>query len=355
MKKTLINLLITLAIGGAFIALMFTHETASDAIRILKSMEYIYILYAFLCMVALWVIGSLSMSVIKKGMIGKQKDPGGNFLALMANEFLSAITPFSSGGQPALVYALHKKGLETGTAASLAIIRSFIYQITEIALAVIGFIFLRKYLLEKVPHILLIFIIATVICSFVVVLYLAFLGKGKLANKTVGLVMIIVEKFFPKKHEKIEKTVYESLASFKEGVRIFKTRPWFWVFAFLFQIAEFTCIYMVPVFMLRAIEGTFTNALPLMVCTSICLIIMSYVPTPGTAGAAEGFSILLIAPFFVSSPALPVILIWRIITYYSKILFGGISFMIVLRGKCVDGKRVRAKANEIIDQVESLM
>ncbi|NLV33948.1 MAG: flippase-like domain-containing protein [Clostridiaceae bacterium] len=355
MKKVIINLLIALAVGGILIAVMFTNQSADDAIRILKSIEYIYILIAFSCVVIMWLTGSVAMRVIKKGMIGKQKDPGGNLLALMSHEFFCAVTPFSSGGQPALVYVLTKKGLDAGTAASLAIIRSFIYQVSELSLSVIGFLFLRKYLLQHVPHFHAIFIPAVIICSIIVGLFLAFLGKGKLANKTVTFVMSLIKKFFPKKHEKVEKTVYESLSSFKEGVRIFKTRPWFWVFAIMFQMVEFICIYMVPVFMLRAIEGTFNNALSLLVCTCICSIVISYVPTPGTAGGAEGFAMLLITPFFVSSPALPVILIWRLLTYYSKILFGGISFMFALKTKGADGKKIKAKTKDLINQADSMM
>ena len=355
MKKVIINLLIALAVGGILIAVMFTNQSADDAIRILKSIEYIYILIAFSCVVIMWLTGSVAMRVIKKGMIGKQKDPGGNLLALMSHEFFCAVTPFSSGGQPALVYVLTKKGLDAGTAASLAIIRSFIYQVSELFLSVIGFLLLRKYLLQHVPHFYAIFIPAVIICSIIVGLFLAFLGKGKLANKTVTFVMSLIKKFFPKKHEKVEKTVYESLSSFKEGVRIFKTRPWFWVFAIMFQMVEFICIYMVPVFMLRAIEGTFNNALSLLVCTCICSIVISYVPTPGTAGGAEGFAMLLITPFFVSSPALPVILIWRLLTYYSKILFGGISFMFALKTKGADGKKIKAKAKDLINQADSMM
>ncbi|MDD3972134.1 MAG: lysylphosphatidylglycerol synthase transmembrane domain-containing protein [Clostridia bacterium] len=355
MKKFIINLIIALAVGCIFIVLMFTNQSADDAIRILKSIEYIYILFAFMCMVLLWVLGSLAIRIVKRGMIGRQKDPGGNFLSIIVHEFFCAVTPFSSGGQPALVYVLTKKGLDAGTAASIAIIRSFLYQVTELALSIFGFLLLRNYLLQHVSHFYAIFIPAIIICSVIVGIFLAFLGKGKLANKTVSLVMLIIQKFMPKKHEKIEKSVNESLASFKEGVRIFKTRPWFWVFSVLIQIAELLSIYMVPVFMLRAIEGSFDNALPLMVCTCICSIIMSYVPTPGTTGGAEGFAVLLITPFFVSSPALPVILIWRLITYYFKILFGGIGFMVALKGKGSDRKKVKAKAKDLISQADSMM
>ena len=152
MKKVIINLLIALAVGGILAAIMFTNQSSDEAIKILKSIEYEYILIAFLCVVAMWLIGSFAMRVIKKGMIGRQKDPGGNLLALMSHEFISAVTPFSSGGQPALVYVLTKKGLDAGTAASLAIIRSFIYQISELFLSIIGFLLLRNYLLVHVPH-----------------------------------------------------------------------------------------------------------------------------------------------------------------------------------------------------------
>ncbi len=343
MKKLLLNLLIVLVVSGILIAVMFTNQSADETVRILKSLDYVYISIAFACVVINWVFGALIIKAIKKGMIGKQRDPGGNFTAFMASEFAAAVTPLASGSQPALVYTLSKKGLDTGVATSIAVIRSFIYLVTELALAIIGFLFMRKYLVQHIPHFYARFIPTIVICLLIVILFLAFLEKGKLANKIVGLFLLLVKRFFPKRYDKIEKAAAESLISFKEGVSVFKTKPWFWFFAFLFQTTEFLFLYLVPVFMLRAIEGTFDNALPLMVCTCICMIVMAYVPTPGTIGGAEAFARLLITPFFVSSPALPVIFIWRVLTYYAKIPFGGICFMVALRGKGAKGKKIKAR------------
>ncbi len=354
MRKLLINLFIALGIGAIFIVLMFTDKSVDKALDIFKTIDYLYLLIALLCVLALWILGSISVKVLKKSMIGEEKDPGGNFLAVLSHDFISAITPFSSGGQPALVYTLTKKGLDTGIGTSLAIIRSFLYMVLELALSLIGFFIAKNYLLRKIPAFYAYFIPAVVVCTLYLGVIIAFLSTGKLSKWTVKLVMKLVKKFVPKKYDKIEKYTQEAFVSFRKGVEVFAKKPWYWLFAIVLQTAELICIYIVPVFMLRAIEGSFEHGFTLLVCAILTSMMTSYVPTPGTAGGAEGIALLLIAPFFTTSPALSVIFIWRLISYYSKILFGSLGFMAVIKMPYAQGSENKATRQALMEEANKM-
>jgi len=91
----------------------------------------------------------------------------------------------------------------------------------------------------------------------------------------------------------------------------------------------------VPIFLARAIEGKFGDPLSIIAATGLLMMITSLVPTPGTTGGAEGLGVFFLGKFFINSPILSVILVWRIITYYSTIVFGGI-FTIASQGKAFE-------------------
>jgi len=48
------------------------------------------------------------------------------------------------------------------------------------------------------------------------------------------------------------------------------------------------------------------------------------VPSPGSTGGAEGLSYVFFKMFFKPGVIIAVILVWRVITYYSNVIFGGL-------------------------------
>jgi uncharacterized membrane protein YbhN (UPF0104 family) len=53
-------------------------------------------------------------------------------------------------------------------------------------------------------------------------------------------------------------------------------------------------------------------------------LISLLVPTPGATGGIEGLSYMFYGLFFTRGFIIPVILIYRLLTYYTSVIFGGL-------------------------------
>jgi len=94
-------------------------------------------------------------------------------------------------------------------------------------------------------------------------------------------------------------------------------------YTILLQIFQFTFFFAIPYFIHLGVEQAARVRLWDMIAAQpIITLNSSFIPTPGATGGAEGTSYLFFSLFFKPGVIIPVILIWRIITYYSSVVFG---------------------------------
>jgi hypothetical protein len=82
------------------------------------------------------------------------------------------------------------------------------------------------------------------------------------------------------------------------------------------------------------------SLLSMIAAHAMITIIVTIMPTPGSAGIIEGSGYVFFGLFFEKSLLFPVILVWRIITYYSTVFVGAIISVLALRKP--SGKRETA-------------
>ena len=351
MKKIVLNSVIIIATSIVLVILVFFTDGVQSLLDLIVRTNYYWLFTAFFCNVMFWVFGALTVGMLKRGIIGKKNDPGQNFKTVMVGQFFSSVTPFATGGQPAQIYMLRRMGVDSGTGASIIILKSILYQ-TSLQVLCLTFYFInRQFLVMNIPQFNVLFIIGCSANMFLIGLYALFLFKSNAADKAVWLFFKIMHFFKISKHpdEKF-KEVQDSLRSFKDGFRILYKRKLYIVGAYIMQLLQQASLFLVPVFMMKALEGTFTsifgNPFDIFICTAMVVMIASLVPTPGTSGGAEGLSLLLIAPFFYSSPKMSVVLIWRVLTYYSNVVFGGI-FCLLVKERPLRSDEVKEDMSEV--------
>ncbi|MFO7610957.1 MAG: lysylphosphatidylglycerol synthase transmembrane domain-containing protein [Clostridia bacterium] len=339
MKKIVLNSVIIIITGIALVVLVFFTDGVQSLFELIVRTNYYWLFGAFLCNVLFWVFGALTVGMLKRGIIGKKKDPGQNFKIVMVGQFFSSITPFQTGGQPAQVYMLSKMGVNAGTGSSIIILKSVLFQTVLFVYCMILYITNRQFLILNIPNFNLLFIIGVTANLSLIGLYSLFLFKSDMASKAVAVFFQLLH-FFKIMKEPQEKfmEVQESLQAFRDGLGVLVRRFWYIVGAYAMQILQQAFLFLVPVLMIKALEGVFFFSWELFVSTAMVVMIASMVPTPGTSGGSEGLSLLFIAPFFFNSPKMSVVLIWRILTYYSNIIFGGVFCLMVKEKPLVSGQ-----------------
>ncbi|MBN2853812.1 MAG: flippase-like domain-containing protein [Clostridia bacterium] len=335
MKKIWINSLIVVAMGVVIIVLIFFTDGIGQLVNMIKNINYLWLMVAFSFVFIYWTFGAFTLATLKSGILGKKDNIGHTFKTVMIGQFFAAITPFSTGGQPAQVYFMSKKSVDAGKATSIVILKSVLFSTSMLLVSLVFFFLKKQVLISQIPNFVVLFIIGSVSNLLLIIIYFLFLLNRDVSEKAVILFLKLVS-YFRKKEQRNVLHQFErikgSLESFREGFLTISKKKSHLLLAYLFQLCQHIAIFSVPVFLIRAIEGSFFSPLSVIAATGLLMMITSLVPTPGTTGGAEGLGVYFFGGFFPNSPILSVILIWRLITYYSAILIGGV-FTLISHGK----------------------
>jgi uncharacterized protein (TIRG00374 family) len=345
MRKIVLNSIIIIATSIVLVLLVFFTDGAQNMIAMVVRTEYIWLIAAFGCTFLFWGFGSLTVGALKRGIVGKENDPGQNFKTVMVGMFFSSITPFATGGQPAQIYMLKRMGVDAGTGTSIIILKSVFYQSTIMLMCIGLYIFNSQFLVMNIPQFNFLFAVGCIANLLLLSLYGLFLFNSVAAEKAVWYFLKLIAFFrIIKNPEEKMKGLHVYLGRFKDGVRILNRRKRYIATAFVMQLFQLVSLFSVPILMMRAIEGSFTSIFggifDIFVCTAMVIMIAALVPTPGTSGGAEGLSLLFIAPFFYNSPKMSIVLVWRLLTYYANVVVGGI-FCLLIKEKPLASEEVR--------------
>ncbi len=350
MKKIVLNSIIIISTSVVLVLLVFFTDGAQNMISLIVRTEYKWLAAALACTFLFWIFGALTVGMLKRGIVGKHSDPGQNLKTVMVGMFFSSVTPFATGGQPAQIFMLKKMGIDGGTGSSIIILKSVFFQSSIMMICLGLYIANRQFLVMNIPQFNLLFAIGCVANLFLLSLYALFLFNSKAAERAVWYFLKIISffKIIKNPEEKME-GLHISLGRFKDGVRKLLERKRYILGALFMQLLQHGFLFCVPIFMMRAIEGSFTSVFggvfDIFVCTAMVSMIAALVPTPGTTGGAEGLSLLFISPFFYGSPKMSIVLIWRLLTYYANVVVGAI-FCLLVKEKPLNSKEVREDAIE---------
>lgn len=326
MKKAF-NFILLLVV--TIIVLFFSLKDNYEAIiNTLISMDIKWLIVGFICIFMYWFLKTLPLYYFTKSH-KKDFTYKSAIVLLLRTQFVNAITPFATGGQPYQVYYLNKEGIRSSTSTSIILENFIVYQIALVILGIIAM--MCNFFLHLFPHndllthlITLGFIINTLV---IVVSFLVAFGKN-ISKKllSIGITILSKLKIVKDKEKKLEKW-NESITNFHKSAEVLmEDKKLFFSMIFVNLIA-LSILYMIPVFVLFA-AGNFTsvNVGVAIITSAYVMLIGSFVPIPGGTGGLE-FGFMKFYGFFIKGSLLSAtMLIWRFITYYFGLMVGGIAF-----------------------------
>jgi uncharacterized protein (TIRG00374 family) len=162
-------------------------------------------------------------------------------------------------------------------------------------------------------------------------MYLLFFFRNESARKLIMFIFNLVRKIrLLRALTKYEKKLEYELEAFERGARLLKNNAYLLFNTCLVQIMRLSLFFSIPYFILISMEPqSRVNIWDMVAAQSIVTMISSYIPSPGAAGGAEGTAYVFFKLFFGTGFIIPAIIIWRIITYYLSILFGGVVSLLI--------------------------
>ena len=127
--------------------------------------------------------------------------------------------------------------------------------------------------------------------------------------------------------ESMEKKVEEQLEKFHQNILILKKNKKVIARAIIFTTLQLTVFFAIPYFVYYSFEGGNVKLINMIAANSFVMMLTAFIPLPGGSGGAEGGFYMFFQLFFQEKDILTGILIWRIVTFYSCMVFGAAVLM----------------------------
>ncbi|MCS7175402.1 lysylphosphatidylglycerol synthase transmembrane domain-containing protein [Pseudothermotoga sp.] len=246
------------------------------------------------------------------------------FKITLVGRFFSAITPFSTGGQPAQIAFLGKRGTEYGEATAMLVSRFIFYQIVVTAISVAGLIRAYSLFEKKISNFSLLAFFGFALNTFVLFLLFLFTLNRNLAEGLISKISkVLVALRIVKNRGTFQKNLIEQTKLFHECM-LKTTKDLFTTsLALIAASLEVWAKVSITYFVGRSL-GITCSYIDVIMTQLVVFLVASFVPTPGATGASEGVYTLFFKHLF-GPKTVAALLVWRFFTYYLNILIGGIA------------------------------
>ncbi len=256
---------------------------------------------------------------------------------VLIGRYYDNITPAAIGGQPFQIYYMNKNaGLKGGLATTIPIMGMISGQIGFIIIAVLCFLFASASTKDVALMAAACFGLLFYAFWPILVLIATFLPKST-SELIVLFVRLFVKLHIIKDKDKAIARADRGVSEYSRCVKmILKTRGLF-LKTILVSVLFHVLFCSIPFFVLTAFGGHI-EFLPCFVTTVAVTSAIYFVPTPGNAGAAEG-TFFVVFSALSSGSVFWAMLTWRFFSYYSYIIMGGITYLLMY----IDKKRALPK------------
>lgn len=250
---------------------------------------------------------------------------GRSFAVGLIGLLYSALTPFSTGGQPMQIYSMHKMGMDTGKAGSIIAVKTITYQIVMVLYSLVAVAAKLRFFQTNVSNFSFVTIIGLVSNSVFIALVFLFMVSETMTDRMVTGAIRLLHRVKLVRHpkERYEK-IHGQLAMFHDASRLMGNSTRLYLTAMGITVFQITLNSLIPYFIYRSF-GMKSASVATMVSAQVFVqMVSAFVPLPGASGGAEGSFYIFFGMFFRSA-ILSAILLWRFLTYYANIIFGALA------------------------------
>lgn len=325
-NKSALFIVITLAF--AYLFYIVFQLDLNKFILTLKHLNYYWLSLSLLSILIYWSSEAKILQIITFSLTGSFSLYNA-FKVTMIGQFFNIITPFASGGQPAQLYTLNKQKINSGSAASILMIKFIVYQLVLTLYSLLLIIFKSSFFESRTSNFFyLIFIGFAVNLSVILGLYI-FAGHRKIKEAILigGLKFLRKIKLisdFQQWKDKIE----AQIELFHQDLELLKNRKKMLLKIMVITIIQLSFFFLIPYFVYRSFNLSEVNQLTIIAAEAFVIMITSFIPVPGASGGAELSFYYFFGLFFLKEQLLIAIFIWRFISYYLALILGGIIIWI---------------------------
>lgn len=330
---------------GIFIYMMNT-DGAENIGELLRTADYRWVLAGIVCLIIMWLAETVSLHIPVKRLYPTQKFTN-SIKITMIGQLFNNITPFFTGGQIMQTYEMNQSGKRTSDTLSILTMKFLTQQVSMIVFTILILLTQFNYFKELFKNYMVIGIIG-ISMNVVLLIMLIALGTNKnfimkIAKPIIrGIAKIKIGKirFIKNPEERIEK-FEKSVMNYSEQFKLMREHKGMVLNMFLAGIIQTAAYYAITYTVYKTFGNSGTNYLQIVTLQTFLMLLITFIPTPGSGLGAEGGFLLIFGPIFREGTINLSILVWRIYTFYLPILIGAL-FMIPVK-RAITKRREEAK------------
>lgn len=343
------NIIFLVFLIGATTLIILTQVDPETFIKTIKQANGWYLLLGIGCVFVYW---NLEAFMLFKLM--RRDNPAETFhfawTLTIVGQYYNLLDPSSTGGQPVQLYEMSKRNYKLGSGTAVLIQKYALYQITTTFLALISIIFCITELHQSLDAAKWLIIIGLILNVAAVILIIILVFRPKSAKAIIlGCVNFLLKIRILKNPEKYYRKVDHFVGEYKMAIDALKSHKLQTAQMFIISIIQMLIFYSINYWVYLSLGLSAVNAITIISLQAILYVAVAFVPTPGAAGGAEAGFLLIFGPIFGPAYTPVAMILWRMISFYFILLFGGIYLSIhsIKMGK----GRVKAIEEEIDEEV----
>lgn len=323
-KLTLFNFLLIIVIFIGLFIYMICVDGIDNIISVLQQADYIWVLGGIGCLLIYWICETLTLHFPLKKMYPNQSITNSIKVAMIGQLF-NNITPFSSGGQPMQAYELTKTGKRVSDSLSAMAMKFIITQIALVVTTLIVILFEFNFFANLMQNFVWLAIVGFGINILAIILVIIAGVKKRAITIFTNPIIRFLGKIKILKHpdhtlEKLDK----SIDNFRMQFIFMKAQKKMVFMMFLTAVIQSLSYYSITYMVYRAFGNVGISFWQIVPVQAFLLLLMTFIPTPGSGLGAEGGFLLLFSSIFKEGTINISILFWRMYTFYLPIIVGAL-------------------------------
>ena len=321
-KLTIFNFVLIVIIFVGLFIYMVCVDGMDNIITVLHQVDYKWVLGGLGCLLITWICETITLHLPMKKMYPHQTITN-SIKVTMIGLLFNNVTPFSSGGQPMQAYELTKTGKRVSDSLSALAMKFIITQIalvvTTLLVVAIEFDFFAN-LMQNFVWLAIVGFAINILAIIVVII--AGIKKRAITIFTTPIIKFLGKIRIIKNPDKTIEKLDESIDNFRGQFQFMRKQKKMVLFMFLTAVIQSLAYYSITYMVYRAFGNYGISFWQIIPVQAFLLLLMTFIPTPGSGLGAEGGFLLLFNSIFKEGTINMSILFWRIYTFYLPIIIG---------------------------------
>lgn len=241
--------------------------------------------------------------------------------------FVSAITPSSTGGQPAQLYYMNKDGVKISESTPVLMITAVLFKVVAVVVG-IALLFWYGGLKQHFGNYLWLYFLGLGLNVMLVVILVVVMMKPSWAQKCV----LGIEKFLVRIHvlkpssDRIKRLI-AAIAEYADVISFFRNNKFKILIATAITFVQRSCMFVMPLFVYLGMGLTGTSFLTIIALQAAVYITVDMLPLPGSVGINELIYSLVFSTIFSGEYLAASLLVTRGVSFYF-LLFASLGVLL---------------------------